>query len=119
MKNSHLASDGRVYAEIILTLRRDAAGRNSDGTASSLERAEFLCHCPQTAGHTGKNANAGPIPSIGSISAQPEFRSTRPVGQARRHGALLYSGLRSFAIGSGRLLEGRFGHPVDGPVAAR
>src|SRR5580700_10631638 len=118
MKNSHSASDGRVYAEIILSPRRDAVGRNGNCTASPFEGIELLRHSTQAAGHTGKNVNAGPLPSIGSSPAQPEFRATRPVGQARRHGALLYSGLRFFALGSGRLLVGRFGHPVDRPVAA-
>lgn len=76
MENSQLASDGRLDAEIILTLRRDADKRNGGRAASSFERFKLLRHSTPAAGHTVKNAHAGPIPYIGPISAQPESRST-------------------------------------------
>src|ERR1035438_5688104 len=120
MKNSQLASDGRVYEDVVLNVCRTPDEWNGECTACSpFEGFEFLRCSADASGYAAKNANAGPVSYAASVCGQSEQRSVGEAGESGPHRALLRSRLRFFCHGSGGRLVGGFGHPLDGPATSR
>jgi len=75
LENSHVGSDGRVYAEFVLTFRRVADERNGvRAAAASFERTEFLQFAQDARACSSKNAGARAISHGASVYAQSERR---------------------------------------------